>query len=279
MQTKAGGEEPIPEYRVRACNTSASSENRIHDDAVALEYGFRGGLVPGITVYAYMTVPVVERFGLDWLERGSMAVRFLQPFYQGDEVIVRAGPSDSSPSGIGVTAGREDGAVCAIATASVTAISGAGNRPSPEDYPLRPLPGSAHRLPASRAALTKGTVLGTLVEKLNLIQARKTILAAIEERLPVYYGPNPVAHPWVFLALANRALMENVTLGPWIHTASELTNWGVVRDGEEVSIRGKINDCFERKGHEFVVLDLLLSAGGRVVQQVRHTAIFNPRKP
>src|SRR2546425_709171 len=76
--------------RLRARNTSEASENKIHDDATAASFGFRGGLVPGVTVYAYMTVPIVEQFGLAWLERGSMQVKFHQPFYDGEEVIVRA---------------------------------------------------------------------------------------------------------------------------------------------------------------------------------------------
>ena len=40
--------EALPEYRVKARNTSADSENKIHDDAVARQYGFRGALVPGV---------------------------------------------------------------------------------------------------------------------------------------------------------------------------------------------------------------------------------------
>ena len=76
--------EDLSIYRVRARNTSVDSENKIHVDAVAASYGFRGALVPGISVYAYMSVPLVERFGLDWLERGSMQVKFHQPFYDGD---------------------------------------------------------------------------------------------------------------------------------------------------------------------------------------------------
>ena len=47
--------ERLPSYTVKARNTSTSSENKIHDDAVAKTYGFRGGLVPGVTVYAYLT--------------------------------------------------------------------------------------------------------------------------------------------------------------------------------------------------------------------------------
>ena len=72
--------------------------------------------------------------------------------------------------------------------------------------------------------------------------------------------------------------MDNFRLGPWIHVASDLINWSAAHDGEEISVRGRIKDRFERKGHEFVVLDLLLVAGeNRVVQQVRHTAIYRPR--
>jgi hypothetical protein len=72
--------------------------------------------------------------------------------------------------------------------------------------------------------------------------------------------------------------VRNYKLGPWIHAASDLINWSAVRDGEEVSVRGRIANCFERKGHEFVVLDLLLVAEGtRIVQQARHTAIYRPR--
>src|SRR4051794_26996314 len=50
--------------------------------------GSRGGLVPGVEVYAYMTHPVVERFGRDWLAHGAMDVRLRKPVYDGREVRV-----------------------------------------------------------------------------------------------------------------------------------------------------------------------------------------------
>ena len=37
----------LPPANRRARNTSAASENKIHEDSVARDYGFRGGLVPG----------------------------------------------------------------------------------------------------------------------------------------------------------------------------------------------------------------------------------------
>src|SRR5258707_11322125 len=71
---------------IRAHNTAASSENKIHDDRVAAAYGYRGGLVPGVTVYGYMIPAVLESLGPAWLEHGGMKVRFHTPCYE-DELI------------------------------------------------------------------------------------------------------------------------------------------------------------------------------------------------
>jgi hypothetical protein len=43
-----------------AFNTAPDSENRIHGDELAKEYGFEGGLVPGVTISAYKVHPVIE---------------------------------------------------------------------------------------------------------------------------------------------------------------------------------------------------------------------------
>ena len=59
-------------YELRAHNTATDSENKIHDDEVARRFGFSGGLVPGVDVYAYLTHLPAETWGSDWLERGTM---------------------------------------------------------------------------------------------------------------------------------------------------------------------------------------------------------------
>src|SRR5690349_2542169 len=102
--------------RVRAHNADTASENQIHDDRVAASYGFRGGLVPGVTVYGYMTAPLAERLGPAWLERGGIAVRFSAPFYQDEIVVVRFGEGDP----LEIRAEREDGTVCATASVTLT---------------------------------------------------------------------------------------------------------------------------------------------------------------
>src|SRR5882724_10688113 len=226
-------------YRVRARNTSADSENKIHDDATAASFGFRGGLVPGVTVYGYMTVPIVEQFGLDWLERGSMQVKFHQPFYDGEEVIVRAeAEASADPINVAITAGREDGIACATALATVNERSAWLGVQRLEDYPKAPLPTIESRPVPSGELLVPGTVLGTLTERMSLPD--KTVLENLDERLQIYTGSDAVAHPFTLLGLANQILVRNYKLGPWIHAASDLINWSAARDGEEVSVRGRI---------------------------------------
>src|ERR1700691_80684 len=230
-------------YRVIARNTAPDSENRIHDDHTAAAYGFRAGLVPGVTVYGYLSVPVVDRYGLGWLAQGGMRVRFLQPVYEGEEVVVTL-------AGTAVAASRIDGTLCA--TGEIFWPQDAP--PDPALYPEQPSP--AVRPAASPESLAPGRILGTL------------------------YASLPQPGPAALLTLSNHLLMQNVQLGPWIHTASELRHFSLVRDGDRLSVRGRVAERFERKGHSFVVLDILVLAGGeRVVQQVLHTAIYELRPP
>src|SRR5713226_4309694 len=80
-------------YRLEAFSACKGSENKIHDDAVARRFGFSGGLVPGVDVYAYMTHLPVQRWGRAWLERGTAECRLRKPVYDGDTAIVTAADS------------------------------------------------------------------------------------------------------------------------------------------------------------------------------------------
>src|SRR3954467_1213079 len=70
-------------YRVEAYNTAKQSENKMHDDNVARRFGFSGGLVPGVDVFAYMMHVPVARWGRDFLSRGLIAPRCAKPVDDG----------------------------------------------------------------------------------------------------------------------------------------------------------------------------------------------------
>ena len=71
-------------YHVSAFNTAKASENKIHDDATAQKFGFKGGFVGGVNVYGYMAHQPVARWGKDWLVHGTGEARFGKPVYEGD---------------------------------------------------------------------------------------------------------------------------------------------------------------------------------------------------
>jgi len=238
-------------------NTAADSENKIHEDRVAAQYGFRGGLVPGVTVYGYLAEAARQHFGEDWLEHGAMDVRFQQPVYHGEEVEVTL---------------REEGARAMIEIAGrATGTAWVGSAESPDASPYEECELSEPRVAASCEALVVGTVMGSLLRDLDASGS------GMSAPLQPVIGPNRVAHPAVLLALANEILVRHVELGPWIHVASEVRKFAAVYDGDPIRVRGVVTGQYERKGHEFVVLDVAIVVNDRVAEQVRHTAIWRPR--
>jgi acyl dehydratase len=258
-------------YAVRAHNPATASENKIHHDDVARSYGFAGGLVPGVTVYAYMAHPVVEVLGRAWLERGTMAARFVRPCYDGDVITIDAVPENGA---LELTARRAGDEVIATGTASVP--SRPASPPPITAYPTAPLPDE--RPPATLDALAALDPLGSWEATFRVDHA-PAFLDQIGEGLPLFRADG-LAHPGHLLLAANSVLVANVRLGPWMHVGSEVTNFGVVADGDRVSTRGRVADLFERKGHSFAELDLLLVADdSRPVQHVRHTLIYEIGRP
>ena len=250
-------------YVVEAYNTATGSTNKIHDDAVARTYGFRGGLVPGVDVYAYLTHVPAERWGLDWLGHGSIAARFGKPVYDGHVVTVIA-----TEDGDGLDLAVVDAAGTVAATARATRASIEPGGPSPV---AAALPGE--RPPASPDSLRVGTVLGSLTDVFDARLAAP-YLADVRESLPIYAS---VAHPGWLLRFANSILARNVELGPWIHVSSEVSLLGVLADRERVEVRAVVLDEFARKGHRFVTLDVAIESDGRPIQRITHTAIHEPR--
>jgi hypothetical protein len=241
-------------FRIRAVNTASDSENRIHDNRVAAEYGFRGGLVPGVTIYGYLASAVIDRLGKDWLHHGAMDVRFFEPFYEGEEVEISI-------------AGVLEGRIKVEAPKRASATAWLLNLPPSTDYPAE---ANAPKQPAE--SIRTGQTLSTLEKTLDLSNQ------GLSAPLDAFIGPERYASPAIVLGLANELLMHNYVLGPWIHAASEVRNSEAAHDGQQVQVRGKIVDAYERKGHEFVVLDAAILSAGVLLSRIRHTAIWKPRK-
>jgi acyl dehydratase len=261
---------------VSATPTHDAWENKIHEDGLAREFGFRGGLVPGVTVYAWMTRPVVAALGGAWLDHGRFSVRFAKPVYFGQPVTVRTSVAAHSKDEVTIQARvvNDEDEVCATATMGLP-LGPLLALPELAAYPVAPLP--AERPVATRAHLAGHTILGSpeLLLERSVIDA---FLTRVSDTLPVYRDADAPAHPGLYLDQANRALDRNVRVSPWIHVESHGQHLTVPRLGERLATRAKVKNLFQGKGHEFVELDLLLVAEGtRPVASIRHVAIYQLR--
>jgi acyl dehydratase len=272
MMTKLTLHQTLPPYTVVAKNYATHHDNNIHSDEGAARYGFAGGLVPGVANYAYLTRPVVETLGQEWLERGRLAAKFIHPIYDGETATVQGTVTQVKPLELQLELLNSVGKLCAVGTATLPDVLPPLNI---RDFAQRALPEA--RRPATIAAVPAGTELGSLHFALDLPD--ETFLANMQETLALYRGADALCHPAFWPAQANEILMRNVALGPWIHTASTVQHYALARAGEHLSLRGRVQEAFEKRGHEIVVLDLgLFGVAERPLAHIQHSAIIKLRE-
>jgi len=259
---------PLAPYQVVAFNTAHDSENKIHDDATARRFGFGGGLVPGVDVYAYMTHMPVARWGRAWLEHGTSECRFAKPVYDGDHVTV----------GATETAGSLD---IKLECRGVLCATGAAALPTPVAPPplsdFEQIAERASRPPADDTSLPVGAWLG--IEPIEATpELAAEYLGNVRETLPLY-AREGLVHPVVVLRMCNFALTRNVTFGPWMHVGSKIQNFAAARVGDSLGVRAQITGNYEHKGHLFVDIDaLVLADNSRPIARVAHVSIYRPRQ-
>ena len=255
-------------YHVQAYNTAKDSENKMHDDAVARQFGFSGGLVTGVDLLAYMIHLPVARWGRAFLERGMIEGRFLKPVYDGDDLTLDADPENGTVA-LNLKA---RGQICASGSASLLETAPTVDLADyPETAPV------ADRRPVDDASYAIGKWLG--VEPKAWPAADASAYASDVRDSEAIYAAEGLVHPGVIQRLMNRLLVENAVLGPWIHVGSKMQLLSPVAVGDVLTARAKVTDAYDKKGHKFVELDAVVVADGkRAVAHCHHVAITQPRQ-
>jgi hypothetical protein len=269
---------PQPEsFSAEAFNPVPESENRIHADDVARAYGFRGGLVPGVVVSAYLLHPAAVAWGRDWLERGRAHAVVRSPVYDGERFRVeveRAGDDAYAASLVDVR-----GAACATAEASLPEASG---EPPPERRGDPPLVRDAARPIASREVMERlrESGLGALRSRWSESAEIASYLRDPAQLAPVFRNQR-LANPSFLLGLTNWVLAANIRLSPWLHLETHSQHFSAVEMDTELVVEARIADLFEKKGHEFADVDVEVYAEPRkaAVMTARLRAIYKLRKP
>ena len=124
-------------WAAEALNTAPDSINEIHGDKLAKEFGFKGGLVPGVTISAYLLHPVIEKWGGEWLNNGFAKCMITSPLYDKEKFEVIS--EEVSEEKILTTLNKSDqtisaNAETALAKASIKPPKLRGDTIASQDY-------------------------------------------------------------------------------------------------------------------------------------------------
>ena len=196
------------------------------------------------------------------------------PVYDGGEfeVVVEEATEDAFTAAL-VDA---EGTRCATVSASLPA--------SPGEPPVRRhdpmLARDADRPVASRAVMEalreKG--LGAMPARWSLDTPMARYLRDPGAMAPVFRDEG-LANPSFVLGLTNWVLAANVRMSPWLHLETESRHFRAIEPDTPLVVEARIADLFEKKGHEFVDVDVDVyrTADDAAVAGVQLRAIYRMR--
>jgi acyl dehydratase len=258
----------IQPHRVLAYNLAKNSKNKMHDDSVARRFGFQGGLVPGVDIFAYMSHMPVAKWGQAFLASGLMDGRFTKPVYDGELVLITA---EDAAGGLAIKV-ESRGEVCARGNAALKASA-----PTVMLDDFQNVPAVTESMPIGANTYQTGKWLG-IRPYTQGADAALEYLKNVRETDPIYANQK-IVHPGMLVRMMNWALMENAILGPWLHVGSTIQHLNVASVEDEITVRAIVSDNYERKGHKFVKLEGLIVANATTpIAQCQHLAIYQPRE-
>lgn len=162
----------------------------IHDDKTALGLGFRGGTIAGSIHMDQFPALLVEAFGKEWFETGSLSLNFKHATISDEPVIALVGiPLSGRDEQVAARTEQPDGTLVAEGTASIGSPAEATHlqrldlRPSPPDH-LRILAGVGPGTPLRHRA---GVASAGLAERVAA--------GSVPDPLGWYTGPSPWGGP------------------------------------------------------------------------------------
>ena len=237
-----------------ALNTAPDSSNRIHGDEIAKQYGFEGGLVPGVTVAAYLVHPAVEKWGLDWLNFGFANCRVTSPLYDKESFKVDMNLIDEVSCS--TTLIKSNKLVSANAEISLTQ-----ELPVPPTRRNDPVVADDYKAPKASFDLWK-ELQQEGCQAYRFFWGAENPLTYLSENkdLPVLLQPKKggFSNFSFLLGCSNWSLAGNAYMNPWVHLQTISQNYRSVPQGTSIISEMEVKDFYEKKGHEFVDVNVNL---------------------
>jgi hypothetical protein len=238
-----------------AFNQAPDSANQIHGDEVARQYGFRGGLVPGVTISAYLIHPAVEAWGLDFLNRGAAHVRVISPLYDGEPFSVSV--LEQNDASYEAEIAQPGGKISA--NAQVTLPELAPTAPGRRGDPI-----GERDFEPPRASFEVFEALrndGCLAFRYRWNSRHNMHTYVRDDSLvPELHrlDGQGFANMGFLLGCSNWVLASNAHMNPWVHLETRSQNYRAVPLDSSIIAEMTVRDFYEKKGHEFVDVDVHL---------------------
>ncbi|HMO53609.1 MAG TPA: MaoC/PaaZ C-terminal domain-containing protein [Tepidiformaceae bacterium] len=255
---------------------SPDISNPIHSTEVAAQYGYRGALVGGVTVYGWLTPVILETLGERWLSDGWADVRFRRPVFPGDALTARAELRTGELAAVAMI--NQEGA------AAIEGEAGVGHAPwlASLHLPVRrtaePVPGGLPPLTLENAPV--GQDLRPMPVPWSLEETRAWAAEKQRDTSARWTSDEALVHPSWLAARMTPLIHHSYHYGPAIHTRSQVQHLAPARAGQLFTVAGHFLEAYEQNGHHVAVVDgVILDAQSTEVARIRHTTIFRTRPP
>jgi hypothetical protein len=249
---------------------SPDISNPIHSTAVARDYGFRGALVGGVSVYGWCARPIIDVLGREWLDHGWAEVHFRRPVYPGDAVRIDVELSMDGSASLLLSNG--DGEVCIRGAVGLGAAPFLGDLGQP--VRIESVPQADRRTPLTMETAPVDQDLPPMALRYDESTARDYLREKQRDDGAPWLGDDARIHPGWLAARMTPLLHHTYDYAPAIHTSSLIQHVAPARVPADVVVAGHFREAFERKGHHYGVVDGLILANGDPVARIRHTTIF-----
>ena len=241
-------------WSAKALNTAPNSENQIHGDDMAKEFGFKGGLVPGVTVSAYLLHPIIEKWGLDWLEKGWAKCKITSPLYDKENFSVHL--NEISENKILSNLKNSNQVVTANAEASLLEDIPDAPKIRNDKIAIKNFQGPR----ASKNVWMKLKKDGCMAFEYFWGGKDPLIYLRDQNNLPDLLNPSKkgLSNLSFLLGCSNWALASSAYMNPWIHLQTTSQNYQALSFNSSVIAEIQVNEVYEKKGHEFVDVDVNL---------------------
>ena len=235
-------------WRGEAFNQEPDSANEIHGDALARQYGFSGGLVPGVTISAYLLHSAVQAWGEDFLRRGWSHVRVVSPLYDREHFTVEV--ENAAADAYTARLLRPDGTVSAHAQVRLEDAPAAAPVPRGDTVVELDYQGPA----ATREYWMELAQHGCRAQRFQWRpRGRMGTYLRDEQAMPALLrGPDARANAAFLLGISNWITAANAAMNPWVHLETRAQHYRPVCAGTDILAEMEVADVFDRGGHGFV---------------------------